>query len=167
MVSCKDLLETIRKLRKTFFKLMQNSWWLPENCRKVADKTFSHQSYIAHLENILLAMLCDNNSFDIRKLAERGIIKARSNTNGVSKSLWRFTQSSLLFDALAYHFMINFQQTQLEEPPKPIQFWNRLFKKNYCWNKMNPNLWQILFATHKHWKDDQNCYWSILYCCWQ
>ena len=52
-------------------------------------------------------MLCDNSS---DKLAERGIIKAISNTDGVSKS---FTQPTLLFDAPAYHFMIDLLQTLL------------------------------------------------------
>lgn len=51
--------------------------YLPENLKKVVDPVIQRNGYFGHCENILIAMLCDEQKH-IRELALRRILKALS-----------------------------------------------------------------------------------------
>ncbi|KAK4299397.1 hypothetical protein Pmani_001405 [Petrolisthes manimaculis] len=97
---------------KHLHQLILKSQFLPEKYRTIVNKVIQNNSYFAHSENLLLAMIHDSNAV-IRKLGICKIIKAR--TEGQT-SLRQFKLPKLLFDAQEYHFMINWQTTQLAEP---------------------------------------------------
>lgn len=98
---------------KHLHQLILKSQFLPEKYRTIVNKVIQNNSYFAHSENLLLAMIYDTNDV-IRKLGISRIIKAR--TAGQT-SLRQFKLPKLMFDAQEYHFMINWQTTQLAEPP--------------------------------------------------
>lgn len=102
-----------REGAKHFFNLISKSRFLPIKYRTVVDKVLQHNSYFAHAENTLLAMLHDD-SHVIRERAVRRIIKARENGGS---SIRKFQLPRINFEATSYFTMINWQECQLEEPP--------------------------------------------------
>lgn len=104
--SCKDG-------ARHLFKIISTSRYLPENLKKVIDPVIQRNSYFAHPENILLAMITDDKRH-IRELAARRVLKARSMSQLPSPRLFEVTDIN--FGASNYIDMINWQQT-ITEPP--------------------------------------------------
>lgn len=98
---------------KHLHQLILRSQFLPEKYRTVVNKVIQHNAYFAHSENLLLAMIHDTNAV-IRKLGISRIIKARATGQ---TSLRQLKLPKLLVDAQEYHFMIDWQSSQLTEPP--------------------------------------------------
>ena len=98
-------------------RLIIRSQFLPKKYRTAVNKVIQHNSYFAHSENLLLAMIHDENPV-IQKLGISRILKARASPEGSSRNFEvDFQLPDLLFDATEYHFMINWQTTKLNEPP--------------------------------------------------
>lgn len=95
---------------KHLFQLIQRSRFLPTKYRTIVDKVIQNNSYFAHSENILLAMLNDD-FLAIRELAVRRIMKAK---DGGATTLRRFQLPKVIFDAPVYHMMIDWQESQIE-----------------------------------------------------
>ena len=106
---------------KHFFQLVSKSRCLPGKYRTVVNKVLQHNSYFAHAENILLAMLHDDSSI-IRELSVRRILKAREKK--VTRAR-KFQLPKINFEATTYYSMINWQECQLEEPPITKKFSNQ------------------------------------------
>lgn len=103
--SCKDG-------ARHLFKLITTTRYLPTELKAIIDPVIQRNSYFAHPENLLLAMLTDNESH-IRELAARRILKARTiQENG----LRLFQIPALKFDASSYTDLIDWQE-KITEPP--------------------------------------------------
>jgi hypothetical protein len=61
---------------KNFFKMVELSWDMPEPEKKIMQTVLQHNAYFAHAENIIIAMLEDDQEH-IRELGYRRILKAR------------------------------------------------------------------------------------------
>ena len=116
---------SVKEGSKHFFQLINKSRFLPSRYRTVVDKVLQHNSYFAHSENILLAMLHDD-SPAIRELAARRILKVRD--QGETSSIRTFQLPKLIFDAPTYYSMINWQECQLQEPPITRKFSNQFIE---------------------------------------
>ncbi|CAH1998449.1 unnamed protein product [Acanthoscelides obtectus] len=103
--SCKDG-------SRHFFKLIELSRYLPANLKSIVDPVIQRNSYFAHPENVLLAMLTDSQPH-IRELAARRILKARSVT---IKDLRIFKLPQINFNASTYYDLLNWQE-DISEPP--------------------------------------------------
>ena len=89
------------------------SRYLPAELKSVIDPVLKRNGFFAHPENILLTMITDERKH-VRELGLRRILKARSQrTAGVRK----FTVPLLNFDSSDYIDMIDWQSTEITEPP--------------------------------------------------
>ena len=103
--SCKDG-------SRHLFKLIELTRYLPTTLKAVIDPVIQRNSYFAHPENLLLAMITDPQP-QIRELAARRILKARSVT---SKKLRLFQLPKLNFNASKYYDLL-YWQDNITEPP--------------------------------------------------
>lgn len=94
------------------FKLIKLSRYLPTTLKAVVDPVIQRNSYFAHPENLLLAMLTDPQQH-IRELAVHRILKSRSAT---SKQLPLFQIPTINFNASSYFDLLNWEET-ITEPP--------------------------------------------------
>lgn len=105
--SCKDG-------SRHLWKLIESSRYLPSALKAVIDPVLQRNAYFAHPENLLLAMLTDEEKH-IRELAARRILKARSLP--VTGRLPRtFEVPKLNFDAKCYIDVINWQEINFDPP---------------------------------------------------
>ena len=89
------------------------SRYLPDELEQVIDPVLKRNSFFAHPENLLLAMITDDR-IHVRKLGLSRILKARSQrVAGVRK----FAVPALNYDSSDYIEMINWQTTHITEPP--------------------------------------------------
>jgi len=104
--SCKD---GARHLWRT----IHLSRYLPDELKQVIDPVLQRNGFFGHPENLLLAMITDERKH-VRELGLRRILKARSQTvAGIRK----FTVSELNFDSSDYIELIDWQNTDITEPP--------------------------------------------------
>ena len=94
-------------------KMITNSQILQDSNRKVVDKVIQHNAYFSHPENLLIAMIHDDSPV-VRELGYRRILKARST---VQKETRSFVVPKINFTASEYHQMIDWQTTNVTEPP--------------------------------------------------
>lgn len=95
-----------------FYQLVSATRYLPAKLKAIVDPVIQRNSYFAHPENLLLAMLTDPQQH-IRKLAARRILKARRNK---SNGLRLFQVPSLNFNASSYTDLIEWNEN-ITEPP--------------------------------------------------
>lgn len=94
------------------WQLISRSRYLTTEFKSIIDPVIQRNSYFAHPENLLLAMLSDSEKH-IRELALRRILKARREQ---SQDLRLFHVPELNMNAEVYYDLINWQQ-QVTEPP--------------------------------------------------
>jgi hypothetical protein len=103
--SCKDG-------SKHLWNTIRASRYLPDELKGIIDPVLQRNGYFGHPENILLAMITDARKY-IRELGMRRILKARSTSYGIR----RFTIPVLNFNAKDYVDLIDWQATEISEPP--------------------------------------------------
>ncbi|GBP06283.1 Protein asteroid homolog 1 [Eumeta japonica] len=103
--SCKDG-------SRHLWKLIESSRFLSSELKAVIDPVIQRNAYFAHPENLLLAMLTDEEKH-IRELAARRILKARSSPS-TGKLPRTFEVPELNFDAKSYIDLINWQETNFD-----------------------------------------------------
>lgn len=95
------------------FKLIAATRYLPTELKGKIDPVIQRNSYFAHPENLLIAMLTDTEPH-IRELAARRILKARS----IKKNKLRMFELPVVkFDASSYSDLIDWQENVLSDPP--------------------------------------------------
>lgn len=97
--------------------LITRSRYLPDELKKIIDPVIERNGYFLHCENILLAMLFDEQKF-VRQLAYQRIKKARCNENPRRK----FVIPPVNFEAVKYYELIPWQDLEVTEPPVLSQF---------------------------------------------
>lgn len=100
-------------------KCIQLSRYLDDDLKSVIDPVIQRNAYFAHPENILLAMMKDKNK-NIRELAVRRIIKARNQNK--AQPIRKFVIPPLNFEASKYYELIDWQMSQIFEPPVLIKY---------------------------------------------
>ena len=95
------------------FKAISLVKQLSEEVQKVVVPVLQRNAYFAHHENVLFAMLADENP-TIRELAWRRIKQSHSNES--SKKVRKFKIRELNFDCKDYHNII-WQSIDVTEPP--------------------------------------------------
>jgi hypothetical protein len=103
--SCKDG-------AKHVWKTIQRSRYLSTEFKDVIDPVIQRNAYFAHPENLLLSMITDERK-TIRELGMRRILRARSESCGLRK----FSIPTLNFNAQNYIDLIDWQMTDVTEPP--------------------------------------------------
>ena len=94
-------------------KILQLCGEIPENVLTIIKPVVQRNAYFAHPENILIAMVSDNQPHD-RELGWRSILKARrKGFNGVR----RFKISQLTYASASYIGMIDWQANDITKPP--------------------------------------------------
>jgi len=91
---------------------IQRSRYLSADLKKVIDPVIQRNAYFAHPENILLSMITDDNK-TIPELGMCRILRARSESYGLRK----FSIPTLNFNAQSYIDLIDWQLTDVTEPP--------------------------------------------------
>ena len=104
---------------KHVFGLIRRINMLSETTRDIALSRIQGNAYFAHSENILIAMISDDEQH-VRQLGWRRILKARSVFNGV-KGLRAFSIPKLIIDATVYFEMIEWSDA-ITEPPLTTLF---------------------------------------------
>lgn len=89
------------------------SRYLSKELRDVIDPVLQRNGYFGHPENLLLTMIADERQY-IRELGLRRILKARAEKQPV---LREFVVPKLNLDANEYFELINWQDTEITEPP--------------------------------------------------
>lgn len=80
----------------------------------IVNKVIQTNAYFAHSENILLCMIHDED-INIRKVGWRRILNARDRDS--SETVRCFKLPKIYFDAQEYHGMIDWQVSEVLEPP--------------------------------------------------
>ena len=109
---------SVAKVLRHIFKITPASRFHPEKYRKVVDTVLQNNAYFAHAENTLLPMLSDESEV-IRQVCLLRLLKARGLEKDDQKC---FKMSKLVMEADVYHLMIDWQGTQLSEPPLPKDY---------------------------------------------
>ena len=86
---------------------------LPNEVKVVIDPVIKRNGYVAHPENLLLAMVADER-LHIRQLGLRRIIKAR---NQVIKGVRQFRPLEINFSATDYTDLISWKDNIVTAPP--------------------------------------------------
>ena len=94
------------------FQTIKNSRSLPKEIKAIIDPVIQRNSYFAHPENVILAMLNDERKH-IQELAVRRILRARSDP----QKLRLFQIPKINFSAKKYTDMIDWQKTLITKPP--------------------------------------------------
>jgi len=97
---------------KHAFNTVRYSRYMPKKLKMVIDPVIQRNAYFANPENILLAMISDEQKH-IRELAMRRILRARSESYGIR----HFKIPPLRFDATEYFDLIDWQSCDVTEPP--------------------------------------------------
>ncbi|XP_050308327.1 uncharacterized protein LOC126744782 [Anthonomus grandis grandis] len=118
--SCKDG-------SRNLWKLIQNSRYLSKELRDVIDPVIQRNAYFFHPENLLLAMLTDEQK-NIMELAARRILKARDSL-ALRRQLRIFEVPAVNFNASSYIDVIDWQENNNCDPPILRSFSNDDLKK--------------------------------------
>jgi hypothetical protein len=98
---------------KHLWKLIKLSRFLPENIRSIVDSCIQRNAYFAHPENLVLAMLADENG-EIRQKAYEAIRSAR---NSEYISMRKFQLPTINFNAHSYYERIDCSLLANVNPP--------------------------------------------------
>ena len=101
---------------RNFFYIMKQCYELGKEDWKIVEPVLQNNSYFAHLENILLSGVTDED-LSIRKFSCDKIIEAR--THSLKNTIRIFDKSSIRLDsaALSYINMIDWSATVVTPPP--------------------------------------------------
>ena len=99
---------------KIVFEAIRLTRYLPEHLRKLIDSVIERNSYFAHSENLILAMVMDERQH-VRELGLRRVLKARENCKG--KTIRDFRVPTLDFNAIDYVDMIQWNVCNVTPPP--------------------------------------------------
>ncbi|KAG0726342.1 hypothetical protein GWK47_036814 [Chionoecetes opilio] len=105
--SCKDG-------AKHLHGMMVRTRYLSSSLKKVVDPVIRRNGFCGHPENVLLAMITDEQPH-IRELGLRRIMKARSHVS--ANKIRRFRVPPLNLDATEYQDMVDWQTLTVTEPP--------------------------------------------------
>ncbi|OXU32187.1 hypothetical protein TSAR_007981 [Trichomalopsis sarcophagae] len=95
--------------------MIQQSRYMPPTLRTLFDETIQNNSYFAHPENILLAMLADERK-SIRQKAYDKIVEVRENHPVSRNGIRKFIKPNINFDASSYELLINWDDSDTEPP---------------------------------------------------
>lgn len=106
--------------------------YLKDDLKAIAYRIIQRNSFFAHSENILLAMLQDEKQH-IKELALRRILKARKTTKG--KKVREFVVPELNFEANYYYDLIDWTTEKIFEPPFTSKYsdneiWDKIMSEN-------------------------------------
>ena len=96
-----------------FFKLLNFSRNLTKRVRDVVNKVLQRNAFFAHPENILIAMLFDDEEH-VRELGWRRVLKTRISATTKRRT---FIVPKLLLNSQKYYEMIDWHCTAISEPP--------------------------------------------------
>lgn len=96
-------------------EIIKKSRFLPARFQKVVNDTIQRNGYYAHPENVLVAMLNDDN-VEVRLKAWRKILQARQN-KPIDGFLRPFTVPKINFNCIDYIDMIDLENTEITSPP--------------------------------------------------
>lgn len=97
-------------------KFIRSTQYLPENQRKIVNRVVQNNSYFAHCENVLLAMLFDDKK-TVRESALKKILYIRDNLHDPTK-LREYNKPAINFESTDYINLINLDNDEnLSEPP--------------------------------------------------
>lgn len=99
---------------KNLFHMIKSSRYLPKEYLAVVDRSIQINGYFAHPENILLAMIRDNEK-EVRKNAYRYILEARANSS--HNSIRKFKVPTINLKAKTYVDLIDWKANLITEPP--------------------------------------------------
>lgn len=102
---------------KNLWFLVKSSRYMPRHLLDIIDPVIHRNSYFRHVENILLAMLFDENSTNRRKAFN--YIKEMRRSESTNGRI--FKTSKINLDAESYIELINFDKVSLTEPPVTSQ----------------------------------------------
>lgn len=98
------------------FKFIQSTQYLPATLREIVNTVILNNSYFAHPENVLLAMLFDDRKY-IRERAIKKILNYRENIYDSTK-LRPYKKCAINFDCSDYFEMVDLDDdTIISEPP--------------------------------------------------
>jgi hypothetical protein len=117
---------------KHLWLLIQLSRYLRKKEREVVDRVIQQNAYFGHPENILIAMLVDEEK-RIRQLAFSRIMAARSNIN--DESVRKFVVPVINFQARTYVELVDWDEP-ISEPPMTRHIPADTFKKHVEDNTM-------------------------------
>ena len=139
--AAKHLLEMIRKTR-----------YLAKDLRAIADTVIQRSSYYTHHENIILTMIRDERKA-ICEPEFRRILKVRQK-HTEKTAVQRVCVSKLNFDANEYYDLVDWQATDLTEPPATKNMKNEELQDMIA-SKTHSNCssFPIFYATHR-WLND-------------
>jgi len=116
MLQCGLLLREILHAKMAqsmhLWQTIVKSRYLSDELKAIIDPVINRNGYFGHPENILLCMIADERKY-VRELGMRRILRARSEAYGLRK----FRIPALNFDATDYIDLIDWQETELTEPP--------------------------------------------------
>lgn len=101
---------------KHLFHTIQSSRYLSKELRDIVDPVIERNSFFAHPENVLLAMITDERKY-IRELGMRRILKVRMTKSTHCTVIRQFVTPKLNFDAHEYYEMLDWTTVQVSEPP--------------------------------------------------
>lgn len=101
-----------------FFKIVQSIKYLDDELKDIVQSSLQRNAFMAHPEHILLGMLFDPRKH-IRTLASKRIEKARQ---ADVRDIRVFKPPQINFDAEDYIDLINWQSTEVTEPPLITDF---------------------------------------------
>lgn len=101
------------------FNMLKRSLYLRDDLKNIVIRTIQRNSFFVHPENLLLAMLQDDQSH-IRELALRRLIKARQLRNG--NEVREFQLPKLQIDASNYYELIDWSKEKVTEPPMTMKY---------------------------------------------
>ena len=96
-----------------FFKMVQSTKYLPQNLKNIVHPVLQRNAFFAHVENVILAMMCDDRNH-IRELALRRVLSIRSSK---TEDIRKFIIPKINFEAENYLDMIDWSTCQRSEPP--------------------------------------------------
>lgn len=108
---------------KHLFNMIYLSRYLTAELKAVVDPVIQRNGYFGHPENILIAMLADENP-TMRELAYRRVLKIRNLKRTNSPEIRIFTIPNLNFDAADYSQLIDWASVKLYEPPLTFNIHN-------------------------------------------
>lgn len=97
------------------YRAIETSRYLPGDLKKVVFSVIERNSFFAHPENLLMAMVFDDRKH-IRELGLRRVLKARQ-TVPKGKGIRNFITPTLNFDAVDYTQLIDWNVEKISSPP--------------------------------------------------
>lgn len=101
------------------FNMVKRSSYLRDDLKSIVLKTIQRNSYFAHPENMLLAMLQDDAS-EIRELALQRVLEVRKGT--ITDKVREFCLPDLQVNATNYYDMIDWVNEKVTEPPMIMKY---------------------------------------------